>query len=657
MMWNWQKGDVKTGANMQRVRRHLNSLVSMVAVAVAVLATGLDSVEAGSGYERYHNRLDSQSQPTTRVQNRWAEGRILVQPRSDVADIVMDDMVKRRGAKGLKARIQKTNVRIVEVEAGQEESMVQALMADPDVAYAEVDRLVEVESTTANDTYYSNAWHLQTLGMPAAWDFAKGDGVVVAVLDTGVDGSHPDLAGRLVPGWNLYDNNSNTSDVYGHGTKVAGTVAALSNNAVGVTSIAWNAYVMPVRISQLDGMAYLSTIANGITWAADHGADIANISYASLAGSSTIQNAAQYMRNKGGLVVVAAGNAGVQENVSNTSTMISVSATVSSDALASWSSYGNYVDVAAPGSGIWTTANGGGYASVSGTSFASPATAAVLAVMMSANPSLSNTELEQLLLGTAVDLGTPGYDIYFGNGRINAAAAVTAAANAGGNTPPPAPEADTLAPSVGIASPTGGNVAGSVSVSVGATDNIGVTRVDLYVGGVLFGSDTSAPYTFSVNTLNYVNGTLSLSARARDAAGNVTTSSGVNVNVANPVPDTLAPVVNILSPSDGGTVSGRSVSISISASDNVRVTLLSCYVDGKLLSQTTASSMTCKWNTSKVSKGLHVIGATATDAAGNSSKTQISVNYGSATTTSKTSKGKRSSSTDSETDTKRRSRR
>jgi len=127
-------------------------------------------------------------------------------------------------------------------------------------------------------------------------------------------------------------------------------VAAASNNSSGVTSLAWDAKIMPVRISDPAGWAYISTIANGLTWAADHGAKVANISFA-VSGSYTVQNAAQYMQSKGGSVVVAAGNSGALENVAANSSIITVSATNSSDARTSWSSYGDYVDVSAPGEG------------------------------------------------------------------------------------------------------------------------------------------------------------------------------------------------------------------------------------------------------------------------------------------------------------------
>jgi subtilisin family serine protease len=189
---------------------------------------------------------------------------------------------------------------------------MEALAKNPHVKFAELDEAMRPE-LIPNDPYYGNAWHLPRIDAPSAWDASTGLGVTVAILDTGVDATHPDLIAALVPGWNTYDNNSNSSDVHGHGTAVAGTAAASGANAAGVAGVAWRARIMPVRVTDTAGYAYVSTLSSGITWAADHGARVANASFSVAAGSSTIATAAQYMRSKGGVVVVAAGNSGIQE--------------------------------------------------------------------------------------------------------------------------------------------------------------------------------------------------------------------------------------------------------------------------------------------------------------------------------------------------------
>ena len=148
---------------------------------------------------------------------------------------------------------------------------------------------------------------------------------------------------KMVAGWNIYDNNSDSRDVYGHGTKVAGTVAAAGNNGAGVASVAWSCWIMPVRISDPTGWATYSDIASGLTWAADHGARVANISY-KVTTSSTVTAAAQYFQGRGGVVASSAGNDALFDASADNPYIITVSATDPNDALYSWSSTGNNVD-------------------------------------------------------------------------------------------------------------------------------------------------------------------------------------------------------------------------------------------------------------------------------------------------------------------------
>jgi hypothetical protein len=190
-----------------------------------------------------------------------------------------------------------------------------------------------------------------------------------------------------------------------------------------------------------------------------------------------------------------------------------------------------------------------------------------------------------------------------------------------GSPPPPS---DTTPPTVSIASPTGGNVAGTVSVSVSASDNVGVTRVDLLVNGASVGSDTSAPYQFSWNSASVANGPVQLRAVAHDAAGNSAQSAIVTVNVANvvtPPPDTMPPTVSIASPT-GGNVSGT-VSVSANATDNVGVTRVDFFVNGSLVGSDSTAPYQYSWNTATVANGAATLRAAAYDAAGNSAQSAI----------------------------------
>jgi subtilisin family serine protease len=168
-----------------------------------------------------------------------------------------------------------------------------------------------------DDPWNLDEWALLEIAAPSPWAITSGSSAItIAIIDTGVDASHEDLALKLIPGRNIYDNNSDTSDVFGHGAKVAGASAASSNNAMGVASVAWGCRVMAVRVSAADGTASYSNIASGLAWAADHGAHVANISYI-VSGSSTVTSAARYFQSKGGVVTVSAGNNGAFDSLAD----------------------------------------------------------------------------------------------------------------------------------------------------------------------------------------------------------------------------------------------------------------------------------------------------------------------------------------------------
>lgn len=335
-------------------------------------------------------------------------------------------------------QVRQTNVQRVRVPPSLLESAAARLAATPGVKFVERQHLHR-PAMVPDDASLAQEWHLAKIGAPHAWDIAPGaPDIVIAILDSGVDPAHPDLASKLVPGYNFHDGNANTTDVFGHGTKVAGAAAALGDNHVGVAGVAWQSRIMPVRVSDTSGSAYTSAIANGITWAADHGARVINLSFAGLAASSTVTSAARYALGKGVVVVASAGNCGCVEPAPANPYLLSVSATDSSDRLASFSSRGDYVDVAAPGVGILTTIRGGSYGTASGTSFSSPITAGVVALMMSANRNLGPGEITDLLKANSDDFGTAGWDPSFGFGRVNAARAVSAAFASTAPSPSPA---------------------------------------------------------------------------------------------------------------------------------------------------------------------------------------------------------------------------
>ena len=254
-------------------------------------------------------------------------------------------------------------------------------------------------------------------------------GVVVAVLDTGVS-PHSELAAALLPGRNFTPSGSGASDsgdVQGHGTHVAGTVAADAGS--GVEGIAVGAKVLPVKVLDDSGSGASSWISSGILWAADQGADVINMSLGGQYSSTVYDAAIAYARSKGTTVIAAAGNANTSATFMPAAApgVIGVAATDQNRGKASFSNYGSYVDVAAPGVNIASTYPGNRYVGMNGTSMASPHVAGVVALMVAAAPAITPDQVEQALTSSATDLGVPGRDDYFGSGQVDALNAVRAA--------------------------------------------------------------------------------------------------------------------------------------------------------------------------------------------------------------------------------------
>lgn len=543
----------------------------------------------------------------------WAKGRLLVAPRVGLSTAEFDKALKPHNARSL-GYIKKLNTHVIELPAGADEvATMNVLRKNRNLEYVELDMAV-APAASVSDPAYGSSWALPKIQAPTAWDSANGSGVTIAILDTGIDSTHPDLAPNLVPGWNIFDNNSNTSDVHGHGTWVAGVAAMAANNGNGSAGVAWGAKIMPVRIADLNAYAYWSTVAQGIYWAADHGAKVVNVSYNGVSGSSTVQSAAQYLRGMGGVVVVAAGNSGALENIAANDSLLTVAATDQNDARASFSSYGSYVDLAAPGVSVYTTTVGGGYSNASGTSFSSPVVAATAALMLSANAKLTPADVDRILKSTTLDLGTSGFDQYYGAGRVDAARAM-----AGAKT---SVVTDTQAPAVSIASPTGGKVAGVVPVDINYSDNVGVTRADFYVNNQLVASDSLAPFAFAWDTAGKADGSYTLSVQAYDAAGNKGTSPSVVVSIGN---DGIAPTISSFNLADGMTVSPSKQVVAATATDNQGVAKTSLVIDGKEVAVALGGSLSYNWNTRKLAKGAHVVTVRVADNAGNLANKSVTV--------------------------------
>jgi subtilisin family serine protease len=452
----------------------------------------------------------------------FVPGRLLVKFKPLIDSLHARQVIAALGARDAN-EISGTGVHIVELPyQASENAFANAFQSRSEVEFAEFDLLLSPQQTVPNDPLFP-AWYLEKIDAPTAWLTTTGSSnITIAILDTGVDATHADLAPKILPGRNIYDNNDDTRDVTGHGTPVAGVAGAASNNGVGVASVAWGCGIMPIRISDLSGMATASNIASGVSWAADHGARVANISYY-VTGSKTISSAARYFQSKGGVVVAAAGNYGVQETTPDDPYVLTVGATDPQDVLYYYSNHGNNLDLVAPGNNT-TTLVGGLYGAGGGTSFASPVVAGVAALMLSANPSLSPAAVVDMLKQSADDLGVTGWDPTYGSGRVNAARAVTTVAASPSM-------ADTMAPSVSIASPQFGQrlTSPSTSVQVVVADNVRVVRNELYVDGVLVATSATAPFTTKWSSRKAAAGAHDLQCKAYDAAGNVGLSAPITV--------------------------------------------------------------------------------------------------------------------------------
>lgn len=548
----------------------------------------------------------------------YATGRILVKAKPGLSEDRFLNILAKRAA-AMDHKINGIGVAVVKVPPGLEKKVMEDLLTDPSVDFAELDRLL-APALVPNDPYFGASWHHTTLKTEQAWDVASAEGITIAILDTGTN-PVADLAAVMVPGWNAVSQNTDTADINGHGTAVAGIAAAIVNNGLDIAGVARNAKVMPVRITNdPTSYAYYSDVANGLIWAADHGARVVNNSYQSYTSLSVL-SAADYLKSKGGISIFSAGNDGAVCSVGVDSRVVVVSSTNSADGKSGFSTYGDCLDLAAPGEYIRATSSGGGVSSWTGTSMAAPLTAGLAALIYGVNPSLSGDDVEAIMKQTAYDPEGTDFSPNFGYGRIDAAAAVALA-----QTYTPTVK-DTAAPSVAVAAPVAGaTVNGLVNVGVNASDNVGVTRVDLNVNGAFYASDTTAPFSFSWDTTPLGNANVTLTAKAYDAAGNAATSSGVGVKVQNIV-DTTPPVVAFNSPASGSTVSGT-VNISVSATDNVQVASITLDIDGKRVTSTTAGTLSYSWSTRRVTSGTHTLKAIATDTSGNKAEMILQVKVG-----------------------------
>lgn len=334
---------------------------------------------------------------------------------------------------------------VVTTRPGQSvEDAIAELSSRSDVALAQPNYIYRGLAVIPNDTQFANQYHLQIIGAPEAWEFGRGSSSeTIAIIDSGADTTHLDLASRLIvaPSIDIIDGNSDVSDTpsgSGHGTRVAATAAAITNNGIHCAGVDWYSSILPIRV--LTGAEAIGTsadIESGIRRAIALKATVINLSLG-FSGSTTdalIESRLQEAWNAGIIVVAATGNDGGRYVIypASSSYAIGVGSSTSSDARSSFSSYGAYpgmtgVDVVAPGSAIVTLTQNGAVTTTSGTSFATPIVSAAASIVRAARPGITPAQFLQLLRSTAKDIENAGFDEYTGAGRIDLARLVRVAA-------------------------------------------------------------------------------------------------------------------------------------------------------------------------------------------------------------------------------------
>jgi thermitase len=366
--------------------------------------------------------------PAQATSSEFSSEEIIVKFKANVSESQVEESSNRLGGKVF-AKLLLPQTFLLKVPERQAERFVQIFSQNPLVEYAEPDYLATaLEDYTPNDPYLNNEWGLSKVKATQAWDLAKGlDSIKIAILDTGIDKDHEDLSSK-VDQWVNFSSSRSDDDLNGHGSIVAGVAAAATNNGLGIAGLGFNTKLLSVKVLGDNGSGYYSSIVNGIKWAADNGAKVINLSLGGPSQSSALAEAINYAWQKGVVLTCAVGNAG---NTSKTypayyTNCLAVAASDENDQRASFSSYGTWVDVVAPGNNIFSTftnhqnkiSKNKSYGYASGTSFSTPFVSGLAALIFGADPTLGANQVRSLIEDNADKI--TGTGTYWAKGRINA---------------------------------------------------------------------------------------------------------------------------------------------------------------------------------------------------------------------------------------------
>lgn len=512
----------------------------LIAVGVSLALLG-SLVGCGEAVPQAREKTRANASPPPLDLNAPADG-LLVKFSADVSSVTRARALKKAG---LRENVDSDfdllvpGLTVASVEPGQTvQQTLDSILADTEnVAYAEPNYIINA-SLVPTDPRYAQQYGLPKISAPQAWDVQTGNNVVVAVIDTGVDYNHPDLAANIwtntreiagnrvdddgngfiddVRGWDFVQNDADPMDLNDHGTHVAGVVAGVGNNAVGISGVNWKAKIMPVRFMDATGAGSTANAIRALNYAVANGARISNSSWGGPQFSQALFDAIQAANSRGHVFVAAAGNSTANNDTApeypssyNLPNIISVAATDRNDAIATFSNFGRVsVDVAAPGVAIYSTVRNGAYRNLSGTSMAAPFVTGLGTLLLAQNSNLTVGEIVRAITSpSSVDTVAALATRVASGGRINAFKALSAVTPAPGNlpvTPNPVPVVNPNPNPTPVQNPTPTPVQTPPVQPVNpgpVTLSISPASIQIAVGSAqqFTAAGGTPPYTWSVN--------------------------------------------------------------------------------------------------------------------------------------------------------------
>jgi thermitase len=363
--------------------------------------------------------------PVPVLRGQYAADEVLIRFKESATNETIQGCLLSAQATALSS-IEEITVWVVQVPFGRVAESIAIISACSGVRYAEPNYMAFIADTIPSDTDWNLQYGLVNIHAPQGWDYSTGSSAVtIAILDSGVDLSHPDLAGKIVPGYDFVNNDAIAQDDFGHGTHVAGIAAASGNNSLGIAGVSWGARIMPVKVLNASGNGSFANVAAGIAWAADNGAQVINLSLGGASPSTVLQDAVNYAYGKGVVLVAAAGNTGSNFVLypAHYPNVIAVGAVDGANNHAGFSNYGPELSLVAPGASIYSTVIGG-YGYKNGTSMAAPYVSGLAAILRGYPGGYSPAGITFALESSALDLGIPGFDSVYGHGLIQMDSAI-----------------------------------------------------------------------------------------------------------------------------------------------------------------------------------------------------------------------------------------